>query len=373
MAEKFFLKDLLFNQTKVEQVAQEIHRIHPPFKRAAFVRAVLSRFPELELKARIAWMADCLRAHLPDDYREAVRIILQALPAPNDPNLTDGDFGDFIHAPYSEFVARFGCNKPDLDFSLAALREITMRFSAEDAIRYFINAFPEQTLQTLKMWSSDAHYHVRRLCSEGTRPKLPWSQKLVIPVTAPIPILNALFADPTRFVTRSVANHINDIAKIDPALATQLLTDWKSSGQQRPEEMRFMIAHGLRTRIKAGDVNALTLIGALPNPDVRVSQFRVPAEVAMNTVLAFSIAVEAREDVDVVIDYILTFQTKSGKPSSKVFKLKNCALAMGEKIVLSKRHMLREDMTTRKLYRGQHVLEIQINGRKFGRKVFQII
>jgi 3-methyladenine DNA glycosylase AlkC len=373
MTQKLLLKDLLFNQTKVRQVSEELNRVHPPFRQDDFARAVLSRFPELELKARIAWMAECLRAHLPDDYRQAVRIIVQSLPVPNDPTLTDGDFGDFIYAPYSEFVARFGCNERDFDISLGALREITMRFSAEDAIRYFINAFSKRTLDTLVIWSEDTHYHVRRLCSEGTRPKLPWSQKLTIPITAPIPLLNNLFADRTRFVTRSVANHINDISKTDPALAIQLLTSWKSTGRQRPEEMRFLLTHGLRTLIKQGDANALILIGALPNPAVRVSQLRVPAEMAMNTALEFSFAVQAKQDVEIVVDYAITFQTKSGKPGRKVFKLKQCSLAKGQTIMLSKRHMLREDMTTRKLFRGRHELEIQINGHRFGKRSFQIV
>jgi 3-methyladenine DNA glycosylase AlkC len=373
MAEKLLLKDLLFNSAKVKQLAEELSRVYPPFTQTAFVRAVLSQFPQLELKARIAWMAECLRTHLPDDYRQAVRVILRALPAPNDPNLSDDDFGDFIHAPYSEFVARFGCNAKDLDFSLDALREITMRFSAEDAIRYFINAFPERTLETLTMWSKDAHYHVRRLCSEGTRPKLPWSQKLVIPITAPVPILNNLFSDRTRFVTRSVANHVNDIAKINPELAIQLLTKWKATGRQNPKEMAFMLNHALRTRIKEGDSNALALIGVASNPKVNVSPIQMPAQVAMNSALEFSFSIEAQQDMAVVVDYIITFQSKSGRPSSKVFKLKKCSLVKGEKLVLSKRHTLREDMTTRKLYRGRHELEIQINGQRYGKRSFQII
>jgi 3-methyladenine DNA glycosylase AlkC len=373
MSEKNLLKDQLFNPASVARLTGDIARAYPAFDAKAFTRVVLGKFPALELKARITWIAECLRAHLPSDYRKALRVLIKALPAPNDPSLSDNDFGDFIHAPLSDFVARYGVTARDLEISLDALREITMRFSAEDAIRFFINAYPEQTFATLTRWSTDANYHVRRLCSEGTRPTLPWSQKLNTPVTTPVVLLNTLFADHTRYVTRSVANHVNDIAKIDPALAIQLLTDWQASGRQRPEEMRYIVAHALRTLIKQGDARALALIGAGSGAAVRVTGVNIPAKVAMNSTLEFSFVLEASEDVDAVVDYIITFQSKSGKPASKVFKLKRVTLGKGEKVALAKRHLLREHMTTRKLFRGRHALELQINGRRFGAKPFDIV
>ena len=156
-------------------------------------------------------------------------------------------FGDFIYASYSEFVAKNGCVEERLQMSLDALYEITQRFSAEDAIRYFINARPQETLKQLLLWTSASHYHVRRLCSEGTRPKLPWSQKVNIPLTAPLEILSNLFYDTTRFVTRSVANHLNDISKSDAGLVIATLTKWRQSGNQRPQEMDYIVRHALRT------------------------------------------------------------------------------------------------------------------------------
>jgi len=374
MTEKVLLKDLLFNKTKVEKLAAEIHRTYPPFEKSRFVRAVVTKFPELELKARIYWIAQCLKQYLPGDYRQAITVILKSLPAPNNPELSDDDFGDFIYAPYAEYVARYGCNKEDLAISLNALYELTMRFSAEDAIRYFINAFPEQTLKKLLEWSTDTHYHVRRLCSEGTRPKLPWSQKINIPVTGPIPILDNLFTDRTRFVVRSVANHINDISKIDPALAIDTLTRWKQSGKQAPKEMEYLVRHALRTLIKNGNPKAMDLVGVSHTAAVRVLNFKIPATVKMNNSLEFSFTIQAQEDANIIADYILYFQNKSGKVSGKkVFKIKKLSLRKGEKIVITKRHMLREHMTTRKLFRGRHEIEIQINGKCFSKKAFRIV
>jgi 3-methyladenine DNA glycosylase AlkC len=373
MHQKVLLKDLLFNQAKVERIAGEIQRVYPAFGKRGFVQDCVARFPELELKARIAWIAACLKSYLPGAYPRALGILIEALPAPNNPDLSDDDFGEFIYAPYAEFVAQNGCTRVYLQPSLAALYEITQRFSAEDAIRYFINAFPKETMRELSQWSRDAHYHVRRLCSEGTRPKLPWAKKIAIPVAAPLPILDRLHADNTRFVTRSVANHLNDIAKVDPDLAITTLTRWQKAGKQNADEMNYILRHALRTLIKQGHPEALKLLGFRDAPGVRVTKLLLPRQVPMNSALEFSFTVKADADTRVLIDYSVHFQNKAGKPGGKkVFKLCKLDLEKNKPVVVSKRHMLRQDMTTRTLYPGEHVIEIQVNGRKAGKAAFQL-
>ena len=371
MADKIFLKDILFNKIKVEQIAGEIYHVHPSFKKNEFVNEVVNKFPALELKARITWIAECLKKYLPGDYKSAVGILNKALPAPNNPELSDGDFGDFIYAPYTEYVAKNGCTKGHLKTSLAALYEMTQRFSAEDSIRYFINAFPNKTLKELLLWTKDPHYHVRRLCSEGTRPKLPWSQKIVIPVTTPLPILNNLFSDKTRYVTRSVANHINDISKIDSDLALETIMNWQGSGKQKPGEMQFIIHHALRGLVKQGNPKAMKLLGFKQDALPGLSKFLVPKQVKMNTALEFSFAIKAQEDMNLIIDYTLYFQNKLGKLNSKkVFKLTKLELKKHKSVMISKSHMLRERMTTRTLYPGKHEIEIQINGKRLAKGSF---
>ncbi len=374
MAEKVLLKELLFNKKKVEKIAGEIQYVYPLFKKNEFIRDIIEKSPELELKARISWIAECLKKYLPRDYKSAVYILVKALPSPNNPDLSDNDFGDFIYAPYAEYVAKNGCNKEYLKFSLQTLREMTTRFSSEDAIRYFINAFPKETLKELLKWSKDAHYHVRRLCSEGTRPKLPWSQKINIQITVPLPILDNLFSDKARFVTRSVANHINDISKIDHELAIDTLTKWRKSEKQKQTEMDYIVRHALRTLVKNGNHKALKLLGISYGVDVSILNFKLPENVKMNTALEFSLMIHTEEDAHIIADYILYFQNKSGKLNTKkVFKLKKFSLVKGENITLIKRHMLREQMTTRKLFCGKHELEIQINGKSLGKKTFLIV
>ncbi|MCB1171542.1 MAG: hypothetical protein KDK25_14445 [Leptospiraceae bacterium] len=371
--EKFLLKDHLFNRKKVSGLSEELLRAYPDFAAEKFVKDVVAGFKNRELKERIAWMAEMLRKSLPDDYRKALKIILKALPPPLDPSLTDNDFGDFIYAPYGDFVARYGCNERDLAPSLEALRALTQRFSAEDPIRFFLNAFPEETMAQIETWKNDSHYHVRRLCSEGLRPRLPWSQKLMLPVAAGLPVLESLFADPTRYVTRSVANHMNDIAKVDPDLALKTLAAWKKSGKQTADEMEFIVAHSLRGLVKQGHPGAMKLLGFSPDASVSVAFFKVPLRLKRGQTLEFSLGLKASAPVPVLVDYLIHFRNKSGGLNAgKVFKLKKLNLKKGEVQEIRKAHPLPENMTTRTIYPGIHYLELQINGKSYGKKRFEI-
>lgn len=373
VVEKFSLKDHLFNPKKIEQITNEIFQVYPQFEKEKFTKEVVSQFPKLELKDRIYHITTCLKKYLPQQYADAVEILIQSLPEPCNPNLKDDDFGDFIYAPYNHFVAVYGCNKENLNFSLNALEELTTRFSAEDAIRYFINAFPEETMEKMKEWSKHKHYHVRRLATEGSRPKLPWCQKINITIESPIPILDNLYSDSTRYVTRSVANHLNDISKTHPALVIQKLKKWKSEKKQSPKELDFIIRHSLRTLIKKGDVSALELIGIKENPLIEVSLLKFSEQVKMNTHLLFEFEIKAKENTTLLIDYIISFQNKKGEMNSrKVFKLKQVTLEKNETITISKKHLMRQFMTTRTLYQGKHKLEIQVNGKKFLNKIFDL-
>ena len=370
---KFLLKDHLFNRKKVESIAFELQRVHPTFQAKGFVSDTVKGFKERELKARISWMAEMLKKYLPPDYRKATKLILKSLPPPADPSLSDGDFGDFIYAPYNEFVFRYGCNENDLEFSLQALYQLTQRFSAEDAIRYFINAFPDRTMEKIHEWKYDSHYHVRRLCSEGLRPKLPWAKKIGLPLESALPVLDELFADSTRFVTRSVANHMNDISKEDPSLVVKTLLRWKSTGRQKPEEMAFIINHSLRGLIKQGHPEAMKLLGYAQNPAIRISDFTVPGKARIGSSLAFELTVHARKPCDLIIDYLIYFRNKVGELNrGKVFKLKRLRLDKGEEVHLRKTHQLQANMTTRTLYPGEHMLELQINGQSRGKRSFEI-
>jgi 3-methyladenine DNA glycosylase AlkC len=372
-AEKFSLKDHLFNVEKVSRVAQEIQCVFSEFKAQEFTQEVVAAFPKLELMERMYWMRTCLNEYLPDDYTIAVGVLLEALPSALDPVLSDDDFGDYIYGAYGNFVSEYGATEQDVDFSLAALREMTKRFSCEFPIRVFIDAFPEKALAAFQHWSVDSHYHVRRLVSEGTRPKLPWGKNISLDYKTPVPYLDILHADSTRFVTRSVANHINDISKLDPEFALQTLSRWKSRGEQQTKELDYIIRHALRTLVKRGHPEALQMLGYSPvklNTNVRVQT----PEVTIGDSLMFDITLQSMSKIEesLMVDYVLYFQKANGELAPKTYKITKTSIKPGETILLTKRHPLRE-MSTRKIYPGTHQLQLQINGLKSGKQSFDLI
>lgn len=260
----FSLKDQLFNRERVEYLANLFAESLDEFEAEAFVRQTMRRLNRLELKQRIVHIAETLEKFLSSDFTVAAKQITTALPPPLDPHRNDDDFGDFIFAPLGEFVVRTGVDKKHLALSLRTLKALTMRFSMEDAIRTFINQHPDRTMKELEKWSRDSNYHVRRLASEGTRPRLPWSKRLDIDPAGAIGLLDNLHSDPTRYVTRSVANHLNDISKSDPGSVLETLKRWRAAERQEEKELAWMEKHALRTLVKQGDRDALRFLGGSP-------------------------------------------------------------------------------------------------------------
>jgi len=373
MAASVLLKDELFNAQSVAKLSAEIAAVYPPFSQEDFEAEVTGSFALLELKERITHIATCLHRYLPSEYDKAIGIIVQALPQELDPTRHDDDFGEFIYAAYGEYVARYGCTSEHLECSLEALCEMTKRFSMEYAIRDFINAFAQETLEMLYELSHSPNYHQRRLVSEGLRPKLPWGKALCIDYREPLRHLDTLFDDPARFVTRSVANHLNDIAKKDAAVVIETLKRWQASQRAAPKEMVFITRHALRTLVKQGHCEALEMLGYAIAPDIVVEPLQIVCtEVCIGEALAFEVRVQANEAVKLMIDYIIYFRTQKGTFNAKVHKLKTLAAQEGERIHLRKKHLFKANMTTRKLYAGEHKIALQVNGKIYDEVVFSL-
>ncbi|MES2749679.1 MAG: hypothetical protein V4606_04785 [Patescibacteria group bacterium] len=373
MKERFSLKDHLFNKDTVTYLADLFVAVDATFNKKKFVNEVVGKFPELELKARIVWITEVLARHLPSDPGDAMKLIVRALPSPLDPNKTDDDFGRFIFAPLGEYVVQNGCTKKYLKQSLATLKQITMRFSMEDAMRAFLNNFPTETLAQYDNWVTDKNYHVRRLVSESTRPSLPWSKKLTLEYTVPLRYLDILHADPTRYVTRSVANHLNDISKKDAPLVVSTLTQWHSQKKQKPAELNWITRHALRTLVKKGDTEALALLGYSHHVLPDVSNLTVLPRVQKGDKLLFSFTLTATATQNLMIDYVIDFVKKNGGTKPKVFKIKKVSVKEGETIVIQKNHLLKADSTTFNLNAGTHTVTIQINGHKLATAQFEVV
>lgn len=361
MAEKFSLKDHLFNADTVGCLAGLLAAADPGFDAQAFQTKVLAPFPTLELKQRITHIAAVLAEFLPADFSAAADLIEAALPPPLDPTKTDDDFGQFFFAPLGEYVVAHGLEE-HFARSMVVLQAVTQRFSMEYAIRPFLNRWPDQTLEILAEWARHPHYHVRRLVSEGTRPKLPWGMKIHVAPDRTMPFLDILHADPTRFVTRSVANHLNDITKINNTMALSAVSRWQAKGLQDPKEMAWIAKHALRGLVKAGDPAALGLLGYKTDVGVTASIQFEEDSVPIGETLAFTVDLTAAQDLPAIVDYRLDFARPGRKAGSKVFKLKTCDLPGGKAMSLTKRHPLKGDATTFTLHPGQHTVSVQVNG-----------
>lgn len=369
----FSLKDQLFNRERVAYLAGLFSNANPEFAYKDFIRETMRKLTALELKERIVHIAKTLEKYLAEDFKTATSQIVRSLPPPLDPAKTDDDFGDFIFAPLGEFVVRNGMARRHRRVSLNTLKEITQRFSMEDAIRFFINEHPEQTLNELGKWVAHKNYHVRRLVSEGTRPMLPWSKRLSLDPSIPVPFLDSLHADPTRYVTRSVANHLNDIAKINPALVLETLEKWAKAKMQRPAELGWITQHSLRTLVKQGNREALCLLGFQPNPKITINDFRLKSnQVRRGDTIEFSFSIKSTREERLMIDYMIDFVKANGSRKPKVHKLKQLETRKGESFKLSKRHKLHANATTYTLYPGLHRLTLQINGKSFDALDFEL-
>lgn len=362
MAEKnFSLKDQLFNAQSLTQLGGEYAAALPGFDADAFVAKALSGVEERSLMECLDWFADCLEPALADDFPTLAAQVLAAMPPPLDPTLRDDDFGRFIHAIPGILAVRHGL-EDHLDQALDLLKEATKRFSMEFYIRAFLNRWPEETLARLALWAEDSNYHVRRLVSEGTRPKLPWARAITTTSAQALPFLTTLHGDSTRYVTRSVANHLNDIAKTDPDLVVATLTAWQGEGRQDTKELAWMTRHALRTLIKDGHTGALEMLGYRQDVAVDAALHLAQTEIVIGDELTFDLDLTCAETLPVMVDYRLTFARPTGKSGQKVFKLKAGKLTGGKAQRFSKRHKLKGNATTFRLHPGAHKITVQVNG-----------
>lgn len=251
----------------VDCLAHNIGAVHPSFAAGAFRASALDGLEPLGLMERGQHLARALRHHLPADYSAAVEAMLASLTPPMG-RTDDLGLAVFFYLPHVCFVAEYGHDpvgnrgQDPFDISMRAQYELTRRFSAEFSIRPFIVRQQARTLAQLIEWTSDPDPHVRRLCSEGTRPRLPWASRIPAFIEDPapvLPILDALKDDGELYVRRSVANHLGDIAKDHPDLAFDLCARWLVGASA---ERKWLIRHALRHPAKKGDREALRLRAA---------------------------------------------------------------------------------------------------------------
>lgn len=356
----FSLKDQLFNAHTIADLARE-YAVLPGFDSARFQVDAISGLAERGLLERLDWLADCVEAQLPADFSDMADALEAAMPPLLDPDKTDDDFGRFIHAVPGILAVRHGLEN-HRDRALDLIESATQRFSMEFYIRPFLNRWPDETLARLDRWVEHDNYHVRRLVSEGTRPRLPWAANITLDPLVPLRFLDALHADPTRYVTRSVANHMNDLSKLAPDRVVATLQSWQQAGRQTPRELDWMIRHALRTAVKRGEAGALALLGYAQDRDMSVRLNVMPNPVSIGDAVEIAVTLEAPEDLSVLVDYRIQFHRPNGRMGEKVFKLSSAHLKAGVPLTLTKAHKLKAGASTFTLHPGPHRVTVQING-----------
>ncbi len=357
----------LINPQSVREIGELLGSARPAFRVDAFVAEAVAGLESLELKARVKHVAAALRRALSEDWGDALDHVVKALPPPMDG--TDNVTAGLALWPLCQLVEDFGVDEPVL--SLAAMPALTQRMSAEFAVRPFIQRHPELAFDALRRWASHPNVHVRRLVSEGSRPRLPWGLRLRAIQDDPqltIPLLRLLVDDPELYVRRSVANHINDISKDHPAVAIALCRELLATPT---DERTWLVHHALRGLIKAGDLDALEVVGIGP-PKLSAVELRVEPTVTVGSKLQLAVSFRSLTDQKLVIDYILHRRLKSGKLSPKTFKWSTRTTRADQQVELTKAHSFRV-VTTRVHYPGRHAIELMINGRRQGRVEFELM
>lgn len=357
----------IYSPKNIRAMAKELKRNHQEFSAEEFCRIVIPATKALELKDRVRLISRTLKQFLPDDFELALRIILNSTQSERN---IDGLSG-FQAWPFTQYIEDFGLNFPRS--SLMALKKITQAMSAEFALRPFLVQDLEFCIPILQSWAEDKNAHVRRLVSEGTRPLLPWAQRLQSIQKDPeicIGLLRKLRHDNEIYVRKSVANHLNDISKNHPEWLVAELQHWKKEFPSDPKIL-WIIRHACRSLIKSGHPGALRLLGYKP-PRLRNSVLKVsPKVLIFGKSLSLQFTAMAKRDESWLIDYAVHHKKSNGQLKAKVFKWTRKQMSRGETLLLSKLHRF-VPISTREYYSGSHLIEVFVNGKSVAKTDFRL-
>ncbi|MCB9751462.1 MAG: DNA alkylation repair protein [Myxococcales bacterium] len=361
------------SRASIEALAQHLAAAPDPAARALDARRLCRDaargLEPLELKARVDHVATALAGHLPAAFPAAARWIRTSItrlsPAERDA------CSMWVFWPLCTFVERQGLAHPGE--ALKTMKLLTRLASCEFAIRPYLERDQEGVLTTLRAWARDPDPHVRRLVSEGARPRLPWGTRLRALQQDPrpaIPLLDALYRDPELYVRRSVANHVGDIAKDHPALAVEITRRW--CAEDPSPETRWVARHGLRALLKRGHAGALATLGYHPARCGDVALELGARRVRLGGALELRARLVSRSAQELMIDYAVHHVKANGELSAKVFKWTKLRAAKGQRLALTRSHALRP-ISTRRYYSGLHRVELLVNGRSMALADFTLV
>ncbi len=348
----------IYSKAFVDELTSVLKKVYPALDTNRFTKLVFNKdWPEKELKQRMRHIAEVLRQVLPEKFTEATDIIVRCVEELKKIHESEMSLSYMI---FPDFIEVYGIE--DYDTSIKAFEKITQFASAEFAVRPFLIKYPEKMGKQMLQWSLHPQPMVRRLASEGFRPRLPWGMAVPYLKKDPaivMPVLENLKQDVSESVRRSVANNLNDIAKDHPDFIVELISKWNGIS----DDTDWIIRHGSRTLLKRGHVNALKHFGLAEVKGIKIYDFKTDKKkIRMGDDLTFSFVLSVKKEVKLRIEYGIDFVKANGKTSRKIFKLTEGIFEKGEH-PLSRKQSFR-DFTTRKHYPGKHAIAIIVNGKE---------
>jgi len=350
----------MYNKEFLRGFGAKVKSAFPPFHTEGFIAAAMEEdWEDLELKGRMRRITQALGAYLPPRYEEALDVLFAI----------DRDCAGFPYLFFPDFVEVYGQAEEHWALSMQALERFTTKSSAEFAVRPFLLREPVRMMKQMEIWSASPDEQVRRLASEGCRPRLPWGQALPMFKRDPapvLPVLEQLKADPSLYVRKSVANNLNDIAKDHPGIVLELARRWKGVHPYTD----WIVRHGCRSLIRKADPGVMALFGYAVSEEaspltVQASLTAAPAAlpIGASCELQFSLRVREGGPVHIRVEYGIDFVKAGGKVSRKAFLLSDKTVPGGAQIAGKRTHRW-ADLTTRRHYPGEHRIVLLVNGRE---------
>jgi 3-methyladenine DNA glycosylase AlkC len=341
-----------YNKSFIEDIGTKLHAITPSFQLETFINSTFNEdWEERELKDRMRFITLNIHAHLNVDYPKQIDLLSKIV----------SDFGGLKGMVFPDFIQVYGLE--DLKTSLKAMELFTQYSTAEFAIRPFIEKYPTETMLQMEVWSKHENHHIRRLASEGCRPRLPWAPKLnefILNPSPVLPILTQLKNDVSLYVRKSVANHINDISKDHPKLVLKLTNEWHG----KETNTNWIVKHALRTLLKKGDKKALAIFGLDNSKNLETSNLELSKnELKIGEFIHFEFDIlnNSSQTRNIRLEYKVAFVKANGTKSNKVFQISEFTLKTNSQKHFKRKQWFKE-LSTRKHYPGTHKITLVING-----------
>lgn len=376
MAEAF--KDF-YNKQFFERFTKDLKLVVDDLDERKFIALCMDdEWGNKEYKQRIAHTATVLRKFLPGDYKDTIAIILELLDhvekrQPDIGVMDDTKFTLTLEygAILDSYIEQYGLD--DYETSMGAIERITQFTSCEFVTHPFIIKYPEKMMAQMLFWSTHEHWGVRRLASEGCRPRLPWAMSLPDLKKDPapiIPILENLKNDPAKSVRLSVANNLNDIAKDNPEIVIELAKRWYGESS----EVDWLIKHGCRTLLKQGNPKVIELFGLRGTENIRIENFQISTpqvKVGASLEFCFNLLNDNDEKTKIRLEYGVYYQKANGALTKKVCKISEKNYPAKSDTLICRNHSFKV-VTTRKFHLGLHQVAVIINGTEFEKHNFEL-